>query len=70
MNVWSGSSISSVTAEHWLYLCLQTVVLRAIGVWDLPSLRLGEAAAWWPLAAQEGPWQGAGLCREGSSKSS
>lgn len=67
MNVCSGSLLSGVTAEYWFYSCLQIIVPRAIGVWDLPSPRLGEATAWWPLSAQEGTWQGAGFCREGSS---
>lgn len=67
MTVCSGSLLSDVTAEYWFYLCLQIIVPWAVRGWDLPSPGLGEAIAWWPLSVQEGPWQGAGLCREGSS---
>lgn len=67
INVCSGSLLSGVTAEYLFYLCLQVIMPRAIGAWDLPSSRLGETTAWWPLSAQEGPWQDAELCREGSS---
>lgn len=67
INVCSGSLLSGVTAEYSFYLCLQIITPRATGAWDLPSSSLGETTAWWPLSAQEGPWQGVELCRGGSS---
>lgn len=58
MNLCSGSLLSGVTAGYWFYACLQIIVPRAIEAWDLPGPRLREATAWWPLSAQEEPWQG------------